>query len=642
MSVQPIDLKSITIFRFELKDREKEIKQLAQGTCKNFVSFYSQSQHKKHWSLFSICGASGTGKTRLSITALLLVREEVQRNKQEYIEYIEAELQDRVQTNLDPNLIYDLFVQSLQQERAHTLYVDFSNGDNFPEWDNKKTLETAFLFSLASKTFFPNAKVGSIRADVPEGSFSKFSPFQVAKALHDYHQVGPQETLTIFINIDEFQKKVSNDDLKKILASQKESIPIRQIASAVMSACQTLASQNTYRIHVIPIFSGTLSMHYIGIFPATDYYLVSVFLGPIQSESSYEIVNAALKNCKLARSLIESMGNIPRALEYLVNVTTRSHSYRTGDTNSTDTAKFLFDETVKMIQETYIIRKHTLAGNIFKTLIRLCLSGKKVSKDEEIDGIPLGSLEKDGVIFLKPISNGLFRIHMPLVFVAAFNRALGLFDSNFVTYKPILGPEAMEKFGQEFDVFRNNLLVDMGIKETTFGERFSGALMSDILKDTKIRLTQMRAFDSKKDQLPENGTAIEFMVPQSGKPEFVDLAKESACIWIGRNCTVCDNIASYPNQVEDKTFIRLEEWKSTLIYQEATSAVVKPGDIKSEREKAITSHTRKTFLDQNKWEIYFSFMSNKNLPTTHENLQKEILSHNDTMIVSLPFCKSID
>src|SRR5262249_40634838 len=161
-----------------------------------------------------------------------------------------------------------------------------------------------------------------------------------------------------------------------------------------------------------------------------------------------------------------------------------------------------FDLTVNKIQNKYGTGGTPLSANGLRRLVQLCLSGKEITKRENIDGIPLGSLEKDGIVFLKPVTADLFQVIVPLVFATAFNRSMNLFDGIFVTYRPMVTFQALEKFGRDFEVFENNLFIDLGIKETTFGERFSGALMSDKLAREKIVLNRMTAFHAKREQLP--------------------------------------------------------------------------------------------------------------------------------------------
>ena len=215
-----------------------------------------------------------------------------------------------------------------------------------------------------------------------------------------------------------------------------------------------------------------------------------------------------------------------------------------------------------------------------------------------------------------------------LNYAVAFNHILHLFSSQFVTYKPIVKYQQMEQFGVDFEEFENNLFVDLGIEDTTFGERFSGALMSDALRNRKIRLTRMEKFHSKSDQLV--GTRMD--VQERDEP--VNLATDSACMWIGRNCTTCDNVTSYPNQSNGKTFVRLEKWKSTMVFQEATSAAMSPGEIQKEIRNAKPAIDLFSKEKKNNFEVFFTFITNTRLPTPLTKLQETILKDDHTMIVS--------
>ena len=164
-------------------------------------------------------------------------------------------------------------------------------------------------------------------------------------------------------------------------------------------------------IHLIPIFSGTVSMAYLGIFPATHYSMMSILVGPITSESSLEIVNVALKGTveqSVQKSLVESMGDIPRALEYLVSVVR--------DQQHQGNPKTMFDQTVDLISSRYGISSSPLTTMELKMLMQLCLTGREVSNFQLICGKPVGSLVEMGVVFQKPspTNQNVFQIQIPL------------------------------------------------------------------------------------------------------------------------------------------------------------------------------------------------------------------------------------
>jgi hypothetical protein len=110
------------------------------------------------------------------------------------------------------------------------------------------------------------------------------------------------------LNIDEFQKHISEEDMQFLLTNphEKSKLFIRKLSSNVMQACMQLAG---YNIFLIPIFSGTLSLRFLKIFPATDYPIFSITPSSISLEFSMELV---LK--KLLKPFVGTLGGIPRAI----------------------------------------------------------------------------------------------------------------------------------------------------------------------------------------------------------------------------------------------------------------------------------------------------------------------------------------
>ncbi|KAL6077812.1 hypothetical protein QOT17_001848 [Balamuthia mandrillaris] len=614
----------ITEMEFDFMDREYEVEQLTEAFCDDFVGFFLQSAHKKHKLLIAITGGSGVGKTRLSITMLNHVRAQLTQNAPRYLSYLSKILLARA-ASVTAQEVYEALLAGLEDaSKAHTFYLDFSNGDYFSDWNNPENIERAFLFSLVAKGFFPRAPVGAIRGCLDGTNFDRCTTFlAVVSALRQRFGVGvgTKDRLTIILNIDEFQTKITEEDIVLLRTNpkNKDRILIRRIADCIMSTCLKLAAWN---IHVVPVFSGTLSLADIGVFPATHYALRSLPIGPLSLEASQEIVRSALNRDDIPNSLIGTVGGVARGLQFLVA------AIRSQPNNSACSYEDIFKATVKTIGDMYSIDNHVLSPNGVRTLVRLCLSGKEVKKTEAVDGVPLNILERDGLLFLKPSQPQLhlYQVIMPLAFAAALNNRLILFDPNFVTYRPVVKSSDLEKFARDFEVFENNLLLDLGIKETTFGERFSGALMSDTLKHRPIVLSYMTAYNSKEEQLPKVGAAV----PVVERRNPVDLYKESVSLWIGRNWPASDNIYTFPGQENGKTFVCLNELKSTIVWQKAKSAGVMPGEIYI--EKRATEQAQDFFPTQ-KFELFFYFLSNTRLPTPINTLNQGILADNHTIIV---------
>lgn len=120
-------------------NREQEISELSKTVCQNFVSFSKNSSHKKDWSLLTVVGGPGTGKTRLSICAQQLIKEEIQKNRNDYSKYIDNR-HDK------PEEILRKLEDNLDRPRS-TIYLDFSNGDFIDDYRDDRKIMQSLLFS---------------------------------------------------------------------------------------------------------------------------------------------------------------------------------------------------------------------------------------------------------------------------------------------------------------------------------------------------------------------------------------------------------------------------------------------------------------------------------------------------------------
>jgi hypothetical protein len=100
-------------------------------------------------------------------------------------------------------------------------------------------------------------------------------------------------------------------------------------------------------------------------------------------------------------------------------------------------------------------------------------------------------------------------------------------------------------------------------------------------------------------------------------------------LWIGRNFTRCDNIYTFPKQTNGATYAILEKLKTTIPYQEATSATIEKKDIILKRNMAMDVK----FLGSDDFEEFFMFTTNCRLKTPLARLHQELLSDDRTIIV---------
>eukprot|EP00027_Filamoeba_sp_ATCC50430_P004004 CAMPEP_0168563626 /NCGR_PEP_ID=MMETSP0413-20121227/12779_1 /TAXON_ID=136452 /ORGANISM="Filamoeba nolandi, Strain NC-AS-23-1" /LENGTH=613 /DNA_ID=CAMNT_0008595177 /DNA_START=309 /DNA_END=2152 /DNA_ORIENTATION=+ len=594
--------------RFQMKDREQEIATLANVVYQNFFAAINRLVLKKSWYLPAIAGGSGTDST--AVNTLELVGKHIRENKSTFEKDIEQQLAN-ISSTANPREIVSTMLRTLESDKARTIHMDF-----FPEWNKHDSLTQAFLFTLMSKILFPNTDASTIRTCITDSEMTKFTLSSVAQALRKHLQVADTDYVTIAFIFDEFQRQVSPQDLILRQTAQKEDILVRQMAKDIMSVVSSLARD--FQIFIVPIFAGTLSTDYM----TTDYTVQGITLGPLELATAVELVSSVLEKQdipKLPRSLIDSMGGIPRALEYLVDIAVKHPSKPTNP-------KGIFNEVVTKIGVTYGIRAGLLSSQGVKKLVQLCLVGYPATMVDKIEDTELGQLHLSGIVFLQPIKDEKYQVTIPLVFAAAWNNVLHLMDSKMVTYRPILKPTDLEWFGRDFEVFKNNFLLEMGIEFTTFGERFAGALMSDDLKKTPLRLQKLTGYNSKEEQPPKVNSVIE--IQEGGR---VDLKRDSVSVWFGRNCTSCDTITTYPNQ-QNNTIWHFQEWKG-MLHQQVEQNTLGSSLVIQEREQACTYVGQQRIIPSHS--VYFTFFTNKDFNETgKKRLQPIVDEFKDTMIVS--------
>lgn len=488
--------------RFQMKDREQEIATLANVVYQNFFAAINHLVLKKSWYLPAIAGGSGTGKTRLAVNTLELVGKHIRENRSTFEKDLEQQLANISSTGNSREIVSTM-LRTLESDKACTIHMDFKNADYFPEWNKHDSLTQAFLFTLMSKILFPNTDASTIRTRITDSEMTKFTISSVAQALRKQLQVADTDYATIAFIFDEFQRQVSPQDLLRQTA-QNEDILVRQMAKDIMSVVSSLARD--FQIFIVPIFAGTLSTDYMTLLPATDYNVQGITLGPLELTTAVELVNSVLEKQdipKLPRSLIDSMGGIPRALEYLVDIAVK-HPSKPID------PKEIFDQVVTKIGLTYGIRAGLLSSHGVKKMVQLCLVGYPSTMVDKIEDTELGQLHLSGIVFLQPIKDKKYQVTIPLVFAAAWNNVLHLMDSKMVTYRPILKPTA---------------------------------------------------YNSKEEQPPKANSVIE--IQEGGR---IDLKRDGVSVWFGRNCTSCDTITTYPNQ-QTNTIWHFQEWKGMLHQQ---------------------------------------------------------------------------
>jgi hypothetical protein len=459
----------ITPMDLEWKDRETEVRRLANAICSNFTAVYLESQNKKHYSLIGVVGGPGTGKTRLCITALALLRKELQQHHDVYLKSITNSLPQN--SGIDPELVLSSLERSLIDNSNTTLYIDMCNRDFIPEYTNVNQQVAALYFSIAAKVT-SSSQLAVTKGQIKNFDLELFSSGSVAQYIRSILNVKDTDYITLALNLDEIQTKITSFDLDIVHQNgNKDNILLRQIMIALMIVVTSLAK---FKIHVIPLVSGTISPKLLDIFPATIYTTTVITPTPLTMKSTKDIAP------DLPESFLCTLGGVPRMIEYLNSVVKEYGG---------DNLNLIYSNLVQMVYDEYTFRSH-LSESTLQMMLRLCLTGKKVNRDYEINGKKLGALEKETVVFFAPTDDpDAFKVLIPLVFVAAYNRRYKFLHDEYFWYRPVMLAHELELFSRNFDMLYNNLLYDIGVRETTFGERYFGAYMSDTLAKRKITIS---------------------------------------------------------------------------------------------------------------------------------------------------------
>lgn len=234
---------------------------------------------------------------------------------------------------------------------------------------------------------FPGLPVGNVRAYVKD-NFNDFTLSNVVIFLKTYFNISEQDILILTLNIDEFQKHISEEDRKFLLTDlrDKSQLFIRKLSSSVMQLCMQLVG---FDIFLIPVFSGTLSLKFLRIFPATDYRIVAITPSPLSLEFSMELVLN-----KFPEAFIGTLGGIPRVIEHL-NYIIRDHS------DLVERPNLLFKALVNRICDLYSISGFSISTQILRMILRFSISGKHVRRNERVGSVLIGELEGDGFFFLR-------------------------------------------------------------------------------------------------------------------------------------------------------------------------------------------------------------------------------------------------
>jgi len=203
-------IEEITALELEYKDRNIQIEKLTESACFNFISLTHKTTGNKFWNINTIFGGSGSGKTRLAITAVKLIRDELTKKRDHYIAYIDAKLKYRKEGSSEAESIYENLVECLQEKKNLTVHFYLSNGDCID--DLKMNTFNGLLFSLMSKLYFPHINILNIKKALPT-SIDLFTSDNVSKEFVQ-QQVSQMNDFADTFDSHNFGEAIAQRDLK--------------------------------------------------------------------------------------------------------------------------------------------------------------------------------------------------------------------------------------------------------------------------------------------------------------------------------------------------------------------------------------------------------------------------------------------
>ncbi|GJJ68032.1 hypothetical protein EMPS_00378 [Entomortierella parvispora] len=229
------------------------------------------------------------------------------------------------------------------------------------------------------------------------------------------------------------------------------------------------------------------------------------------------------KHCRHFLQLLMDTGGLPRALELLFGVCFQFGGDGEGFFRDIYKQNFdaIFERTKIGLERRYKIYKSVQANRkLALMLLYISTIGHPVERktlmDPDDQHSTIASLEQDTHIILDACdhSGTLFTVKMPLFFVCLYNDVLQLVDlelQDALRERHGMHWRDWEMFVAYFEVFRSNLLLDLGHQTANLSELYSGAFGTQATIDLEVKLRRLSVREAKEQfpcqTLTDRGTA---------------------------------------------------------------------------------------------------------------------------------------
>ncbi|CAH1768431.1 1180_t:CDS:2, partial [Entrophospora sp. SA101] len=183
--------------------------------------------------------------------------------------------------------------------------------------------------------------------------------------------------------------------------------------------------------------------------------------------------------------LLYDTGGLPQALQYVIEKSLAIHNFF----NELQNGKFAFfdsllAEIVNTLNQKYNIRSYVRKNlKVSLQILYHCIGAIPTQLNKILDintpQLTVEKMERDGYLIIKPHSDLDYLIEMPFYFFYLYNMEINIAPAILHTkFQPNSNIywEEWENFVAQFEVFHNNLLVDMGTKEIKLHDYYCGGI----------------------------------------------------------------------------------------------------------------------------------------------------------------------
>ncbi|CAJ0831279.1 1279_t:CDS:1 [Entrophospora sp. SA101] len=210
--------------------------------------------------------------------------------------------------------------------------------------------------------------------------------------------------------------------------------------------------------------------------------------------------------------LLYDTGGLPQALQYVIEKSLAIHNFF----NELQNGKFAFfdsllAEIVNTLNQKYNIRSYVRKNlKVSLQILYHCIGAIPTQLNKILDintpQLTVEKMERDGYLIIKPHSDLDYLIEMPFYFFYLYNMEINIAPAILHTkFQPNSNIywEEWENFVAQFEVFHNNLLVDMGTKEIKLHDYYCGGIGRDNILDIRIKLEKLNNICIAKNQFPK-------------------------------------------------------------------------------------------------------------------------------------------